>query len=184
MPRIIVLSTFPLAIALAACSQAEETEMPVQDQPIATTIAMATLQLADGTQAGTATITDTGKGVAIDADVQNIGAGPHGFHLHETGSCDAPDFKTAGGHLNPLGKSHGTQSPDGAHAGDLLNIEVAPDGTGSLKGVIEGNADQVSQWLFDDDGTAVMVHAGPDDYRTDPSGDAGSRVACGVLTRS
>ncbi|MGB7407241.1 MAG: superoxide dismutase family protein [Pontixanthobacter sp.] len=174
---------------LSACSDggapAEDTPAVENDatSPTEAVIGTATLQLADGTSAGTSVIQDTGTGITIEADVQNIEPGPHGFHLHQTGSCDAPDFTSAGGHLNPTDKGHGTLSPDGAHVGDLPNIDIGTDGTGTLSGLIEGTAAQVTEWLFDDDGTAVMVHAGPDDYKTDPSGDAGARVACGVLTR-
>ena len=116
--------------------------------------------------------------------MQNITPGAHGFHLHTVGACDAPDFKTAEGHLNPLDKNHGFESEGGAHVGDLYNIDIAEDGMGKQVNPIEGDAAQIAEWLFDEDGTAVIVHSGPDDYQTDPSGDAGSRVACGVLTRS
>ncbi len=146
-------------------------------------LGIASLNLADGTSAGNARIEDDGGAIRLIATLQNLPSGARAFHLHTEGKCDAPDFTSAGGHLNPLGKNHGTRSPGGAHVGDLPNIQIAADGSGSITAPIEGSAQQVRQWLFDTDGTSVMVHAGPDDYRTDPSGAAGARIACGILTR-
>ena len=180
-----------LAMVLGACSEVpEDTKTDIADatsaetMPEETTIAMATLQRADGSEAGTVEITDTGTAVMLNAALSNIEPGAHGFHLHTVGSCDAPDFTSAEGHLNPLNKSHGFESDNGPHVGDMRNVDIAADGTGTVTETIEGDAAQVAQWLFDADGTAVIVHAQPDDYQTDPSGDAGARVACGVLTRS
>jgi superoxide dismutase, Cu-Zn family len=122
--------------------------------------------------------------VTLAAAVTGVSAGPHGFHLHSVGSCAGPDFASAGGHLNPLGREHGSANPDGRHVGDLPNIDVKSGGTGSLTAALPGTRAQIAEWLFDRDGTAVVVHAQPDDYRTDPTGNAGGRVACGVLKRS
>ena len=109
--------------------------------------------------------------------------GEHGFHLHTTGKCTAPDFTSAGGHLNPGNNTHGSMSPGGQHLGDMPNLTIAANGTGRAEVQLEGNATDVLADIFDADGTAVVVHEGPDDYRTDPAGDAGSRIACGVIKR-
>ena len=114
-------------------------------------------------------------------NVTGMPAGEHGAHLHTVGRCDAPDFTTAGGHLNPLGKKHGTHNPQGSHLGDLPNLVVAADGTGSLTIPLAGTAAELEASLFDGDGTAIVVHAGPDDYMTDPAGNSGGRIACGVF---
>ena len=123
-------------------------------------------------------------GLRITATAAGLPPGPHGFHVHTTGKCDAPGFTTAGGHLNPMGKMHGTDNPMGSHLGDLPNLIVRADGTASLSRRLSGDAATLTSALFDADGTAIVVHAGPDDYKTDPSGNSGARIACGVLTKS
>ena len=145
-------------------------------------LASARLTLANGVPAGTVQLLGSGDQLTLAVAATGLSQGEHGFHLHETGQCSAPDFKSAGGHLNPLGKEHGTLNPDGAHLGDLPNLVANSSGTASA--TIELDDDdraKVMDWIFDSDGTAVIVHAGPDDYRSDPAGDAGARVACGVL---
>ncbi|WP_057882012.1 superoxide dismutase family protein [Tsuneonella troitsensis] len=144
----------------------------------------ATLSLANGMPAGTVQLVANGSTVSLVAAVTGISPGPHGFHLHAVGSCQAPDFTSAGGHLNPLSREHGTANPDGRHVGDLPNITVQPSGTGSLTAELPGTRAQVEEWVFDTDGTAVVVHANADDYRTDPTGNAGGRIACGIIKRS
>lgn len=189
MTALKLAATSALAIALAACGEpADDTvQTPYAGEATETTepltLGLATLQLADGTEAGTTQIESADGVITLNADLQNITPGTHGFHLHTVGTCDAPDFKSAEGHLNPLDKNHGKLSEGGEHVGDLPNVEIADNGTGSITATIEGDVEQVREWLYDADGTAVMVHEGPDDYQTDPSGDAGARVACGVLTQ-
>jgi len=100
-----------------------------------------------------------------------------------TGTCTAPDFTSAGGHLNPLGKEHGRLNPAGSHVGDLANLVASTSGTASATYDLPGTREQLLEWLFDEDGTAIVIHAGPDDYRSDPAGEAGPRLACGVLGR-
>jgi len=173
------------ALALAGCAQdpAEPATEDALDNSVLS-IASANLTLSDGTAAGTAILSEAEGGIALEISASGIEPGEHGFHLHQIGQCDAPDFKSAGGHLNPLGKSHGKDSPAGSHLGDLPNLSIGDDGTGSLTVPVQGDNTQVMEWLFDADGTAVMIHAGPDDYKTDPTGDAGTRVACGVLSKT
>ncbi len=161
------------ALVLSACSTIEDlTTEQVGD---------ATLSLANGQPVGTVRLMNDGTDVSVDVTVTGIEPGQHGFHLHTTGSCRAPDFTSAGGHLNPTDQSHGSLSPDGKHLGDMPNLTVGPNRTGSAQFELTGDPEMVLDAIFDSDGTAVIVHAGPDDYSTDPAGDAGSRVACGVL---
>jgi len=105
------------------------------------------------------------------------------MHLHTVGQCDAPGFTTAGGHLNPHGKQHGSQNPAGSHLGDLPNITINNNGAGAASAQLSGSSSELEALLFDADGTALVVHAAADDYKTDPTGNSGARIACGVLTR-
>ena len=166
----------PLAAALAGCQTIDEAPNERLGQ--------ATLRLASGLPGGTAQLLASGSQVNISIAVVGLSPGIHGVHLHMTGSCEAPEFTSAGGHLNPGGHQHGTSNPAGSHLGDLPNITVDSGGTGTVSATLPGVRDEVLAQLFDGDGTAVVVHAGPDDYRTDPSGNSGGRIACGVLTRT
>ncbi|EQB38313.1 MULTISPECIES: superoxide dismutase family protein [Virgibacillus] len=144
---------------------------------------LVSLKDADNKVVGTATLTEGENGVNIHLEGENLSPGMHGFHIHEAGSCEAPDFKSAGGHFNPTNTNHGKDDPEGPHAGDLPNIEVAEDGTVNT----EATAEMVTlekgkdNSLYKDGGTALVIHAGEDDYQSQPSGDAGDRVACGVI---
>ena len=100
------------------------------------------------------------------------------------GACEAPGFESAGGHLNPEMRQHGMQNPAGPHLGDLPNVTTDRAGVGAVSAALPGTRDAVLSRLFDADGTAIVVHASADDYRTDPSGNSGSRIACGVLSRT
>lgn len=146
----------------------------------------ATTQLlgANGELRGTARLEQRPAGTQVLVMVEGMAPGTYGAHLHAVGKCDAPDFKTAGPHFNPAMKQHGHDNPMGAHAGDLPNLVVAADGRGTFTEQLPdltltgGTAP-----LLDADGAAVVVHAGPDDYKTDPSGNSGDRIACGVLAK-
>ncbi|MDQ0483907.1 superoxide dismutase family protein [Guptibacillus hwajinpoensis] len=137
----------------------------------------------DGEEIGTAELMQQDGGTMIQVDASNLPEGMHGFHIHETGSCEAPDFKSAGGHFNPADTSHGTKSEDGPHAGDLENLEVSADGTVQKeilneKVTLEKGKDNS---LLKESGTALVIHASADDNSSQPSGDAGDRIACGVI---
>lgn len=169
------------ALALAACAQGSgdyDSEMP----PPATGYASADLTGPSGMNRGTASFTQLDEGVRVVIEAEGLTPGVHGAHIHETGSCIAPDFSSAGGHWNPFNREHGRDNPAGRHMGDMPNIIIGQDGTGLLEVVLEGaTIDGGRAALLDDDGSAVMIHAGPDDYRTDPAGAAGPRVACGEV---
>ena len=146
--------------------------------------AHADLVNAKGEKIGTAKIGATKGGVKIEVTVSQLMAGDHGIHIHTVGKCDGPDFTTAGGHFNPEMKKHGKDNPMGPHMGDLPNLTVAADGKG--KATITAMGVTLSDGpdsLFDDGGTALVIHAAADDYKTDPSGNSGARIACGIITK-
>ena len=142
--------------------------------------ATATVRTANGTQVGTVTATTMDGGVHVMLTAQGMPPGIHGVHLHMVGRCEGPDFTSAGPHWNPGAAKHGTMHGVG-HAGDLPNMTVAADGSGKL----DAHASSGSfADLLDADGGAIVVHAGPDDMMTDPAGNSGARIACGVLARN
>ncbi len=146
--------------------------------------ATANLRNAAGQSVGAARLDELRGGVHIVLEMTGMPPGDHGVHIHAVGKCDPPAFATAGPHFNPGGRQHGTLNPQGAHAGDLPNITVGADGRGRLETVSERislGGDATS--LFDADGSALVVHAQPDDFKTDPAGNAGARIACGVIAR-
>lgn len=124
-------------------------------------------------------------GIGYRLSVKDMSPGSHAFHFHETGLCEGPDFKSAGGHFNPAMSSHGFDVEDGPHAGDMKNIEVGPNGTGVFEGmnmrVSLGGSDLPT--LKDANGSAIIVHAKADDYASQPSGAAGPRIACAVISK-
>ena len=146
---------------------------------------MADMAFPDGRPAGSARLMRETEGLVLYLDAAGLSAGgTHGAHLHSVGKCEGPAFTSAGPHLNPFGKSHGVHSANGRHLGDLPNIMTGASGTGSMKVPLEGDPATVEAQLFDADGTAVVIHAAADDYQTDPSGNSGARIACGVMRRA
>jgi Cu-Zn family superoxide dismutase len=146
--------------------------------------AKAELLNSKGERVGVATFIEGKDGVRIALQVYNLPPGLHGFHIHAVGKCEQPNFKSAGGHFNPYEKHHGLKNPEGLHAGDMSNILVEPDGTATvvmLAPLVTLNSGKNS--LFQSDGTALVVHAGADDQMSDPSGNSGDRIACGVITK-
>lgn len=144
-------------------------------------LGQAVLYFADGRPAGTAQLVAAGDGVSVVATLSGFPAGTHAVHLHTTGKCEGPGFTSAGGHLNPAMHQHGRDNPSGMHLGDLPNAEIAANGGGSISFELMGAKDTVLGEIYDTDGTAIVVHEKADDYRTDPTGNAGSRLACGVF---
>ena len=142
--------------------------------------AHAQIMNADGQQVGKVYLHRTPQGTLLHAKLHGMPEGAHAFHVHSIGKCEAP-FKSAGGHYNPHGHKHGIQSADGAHAGDMPNIHVPA--SGSLEIEILNTALVLDGSLFDEDGAAIVIHAGPDDYMSDPAGAAGPRIACGVISK-
>jgi Cu-Zn family superoxide dismutase len=164
----LICAALPL-LALSACATT------MQASP---TQATATLHNAQGSELGQVTARVTAAGLQIDLAAQGLIPGLHGVHVHRTGAC-TPDFAAAGGHWNPASTLHGMHGDDGQHAGDMPNLVVGADGTGRLTYLLAGGADFAG--LMDADGSAFIIHAGEDDQMTDPAGNSGDRIACGVF---
>jgi superoxide dismutase, Cu-Zn family len=170
----LLCATILLSLA-AACSMSTEP----------TSQATAELKDKDGKTVGMATFRESGRGVTVNLNAKGLTPGLHAVHVHAVGKCEPPAFTSAGGHFNPAQKKHGHKSPEGAHAGDLPNMLVAKDGTGRFEAFTDGmTLKPGATSVFDKDGSALVIHVGVDDYATDPTGNAGDRAACGVITLS
>jgi Cu-Zn family superoxide dismutase len=137
-----------------------------------------------GQDAGTATLTPAGNGVKVKLNLTNLPEGEHALHVHQNAKCDGPDFKTAGGHFNPDNKEHGTKNPKGPHAGDMpMNLQVMADGTDHVSFVTNSISlkKDAKNSVFANGGAAFVIHEKADDMMTDPTGNAGGRIACAVI---
>jgi Cu-Zn family superoxide dismutase len=173
-----ILSLFaalPVVLAASACATTADTAT-------AAPTASAKLAAADGAARGTATVTQAADGLHVVVRAMGLTPGIHAVHIHTTGQCAAPDFASAGGHWNPTTRKHGKDNPAGMHMGDMPNMTVGPDGSGSIEyHVADAAISEGATPLLDTDGAAIVVHAQADDNVSDPAGNAGGRVACGVL---
>ncbi len=179
-----------LAVLTAGCAAeqrtAEDAVAEVRSEVGSNPTATADLLDAQGRDVGRVVLEQEEDGVDLEVRVQGLAPGLHAIHLHQMGSCTPPDFMSSGGHFNPSGREHGLDNPRGPHDGDMRNIEVGADGSGHFE--LENERVTLTGGptaLLDDDGAAVVIHAGPDDYRTGPVGEGGmNRVACGVFEKS
>ncbi|WP_019412569.1 superoxide dismutase family protein [Paenisporosarcina sp. TG20] len=169
-----------ILLLVTGCSQQTEL-IPVSaeiENSLATKVVDST-----GNEIGTAELTETEAGVRIRLLLQGLSPGEKAIHIHEVGSCDKPDFKTAGSHFNPTNKQHGFEDPKGYHAGDLPNLKVTKEGEVDLEitspsvTLTKGKPNS----LLDKDGSSLIIHENADDYITDPSGNSGDRIACAVI---
>src|SRR5262245_50627446 len=168
-----------VTIAAAALACASLLAGPAHAKPKAT----ANIKDASGKSLGEAVLVQQDGAVQIDMTLTGLPKGTHAFHIHETGRCDPP-FESAGGHFNPDGKKHGKDNPAGPHAGDLPNLDVPDSGRVKLQLEVKNvSIDGGPNALLGGDGSALVIHEGADDYKTDPAGSAGKRLACGVIHR-
>lgn len=175
MKIIPLLTALPIVLVASACATTSAT-------PSAAPTASAKLAAADGSARGTATVTQAADGLHVVVKAMGLTPGIHAVHIHTTGQCVAPDFTSAGGHWNPTARKHGMDNPAGMHMGDMPNMTVGPDGMGAIEyHIADAAISDGATPLLDADGAAVVVHAQADDNVSDPTGNAGGRVACGVL---
>jgi Cu-Zn family superoxide dismutase len=184
-----VALAFSAIFCAAAWSGQAEAQAQTQTVALRSSVEMASVAHADivnasGEKIGTATFVPSAGGVRVDLNVAQLTPGTHGVHIHTVGKCEGPDFKTAGGHFNPAAKKHGRDNPAGPHNGDMPNIEVGGDGKVATS-LLDTNVtlSDGPNSLFQEGGTSIVIHAMQDDYKTDPAGNSGARIACGVIQK-
>jgi len=195
MHRSLILTGLAASLASAACSPDADRAGAEPDAPAAgasaaeeasatarrAASAMVIVRDAERRELGRLTLTDGEGGIAIAGRLTGLAPGEHGMHLHAVGRCDPPSFASAGSHWNPSERQHGSANPQGPHAGDLPNLSIGADSSGTVEGSTAAGSLFGDLPLVDGDGAALIVHAGRDDYSSQPSGGAGDPVSCGVV---
>jgi Cu-Zn family superoxide dismutase len=167
--------------AMAALAGCATHQAPVQQYAAAPSV-VADVRDRSGNSKAVARATQVGDAIRVQVSASNMPMGTYGAHVHTTGRCDAPAFESAGGHWNPTNHKHGKDNPAGMHKGDLPNLVIGADGRGAMEVTIpNATLRGAVNPLMDADGAAVVIHASADDYRTDPSGNSGARIACGAF---
>jgi Cu-Zn family superoxide dismutase len=189
MKRLLVLS-ISLAMVAGCARQTAVSPPPASQPPVSGPTpppsrldvrAIASINDVANTTIGSASFSDTPAGLLVTINVTGLGIGPHGVHLHSVGSCVAPTFVSAGDHFNPSGKRHGFRNGDGHHAGDMPNLLSPAAGTHRVQLLLDGVKLTGRGGLVDGDGASIVIHGAEDDLLTDPSGNSGGRLACGVI---
>ena len=145
--------------------------------------ASAVLKDPKGNEVGQVTLAEVPTGVLLSLDLAGFPAGDHALHIHAVGKCEGPKFESAGPHFNPKNKEHGLKNPQGPHAGDMPNIHIPKSGKVKIEVLNQMVSLSGKNALLDDDGSAIVIHEGADDYTSDPAGHAGNRLACAVVTK-
>jgi len=182
----LLFSTLFVSVLAGSALADEAKDKPAAPAKKAPAAKPVTVKLSDakGKSVGTAVLSADPGGVKIALKVKGLTPGDHAIHIHQTAKCDAPDFKSAGGHFNPENKKHGSANPDGPHAGDMPNFVVDAKGGSAATVVAPGvTLDDGPHSVFTGGGTALVIHDKADDLKTDPAGAAGDRIACGLIAK-
>ncbi|WP_371922562.1 superoxide dismutase family protein [Sporosarcina sp. Marseille-Q4943] len=179
--KLIVVLLISVILVMAGCGKSNK-KVPVSGEKMEAIVSP--LVNTEGKKIGEVTLVQEPEGVLINVQAENLPPGSHGIHFHETGVCTPPDFTSSGAHFNPTGKEHGFDNPKGFHLGDLPNIEVNVDGKVSMKLTTSEITLKKGQEtsILDKDGSAIVIHEKADDYKTDPAGNSGARIACAAFT--
>ncbi|WP_432361904.1 superoxide dismutase family protein [Sporosarcina sp. UB5] len=178
--KLIVVLLMSIILVVAGCGKANN-KVPVSGEKMEAIVSP--LLNTEGKKIGEVTMVQELEGVLINVQAENLPPGSLGIHIHEKGVCKPPEFTSAGAHFNPTGKEHGFDNPKGFHLGDLPNIEVDKDGKVSMRLTTSEISLKkgVENSILDKDGSAIVIHERADDYKTDPAGDSGARIACAVI---
>jgi superoxide dismutase, Cu-Zn family len=183
MRRVFLILLFPTVFSLLACTRESVVQAGKEDEKDDRIFAHAVIRDQDNKAIGMVNLSENASGVQLRLSVSSLSPGEHGFHIHDTAQCILPDFESAGGHFNPTGAQHGFKNPKGPHVGDMYSL-LGSEEIVHVDRLIEGvTLSDGPLSLLSPAGKAIVIHAEPDDYATDPSGNSGARIACGIIER-